>query len=250
MESVYTVVFSVSFAKFNKSGADFLEAQYWHQKWHDEKIGFHQADVNKRLKAFWSDVVELAAHEGRKPCVFVPLCGKSLDMLWLHEQGCEVLGIELSEKAVEAFFAENALTYNRVDDGEFVVFQGVGNAAGIKIMAGDFFKLTPVHTASCTLLYDRASLIAMNADMRADYTEHLGMLLASGLRGLLLTISYDQDQMSGPPFSVSDETVQVLLEKCFDIQLLAHYSGPEKLGNLAGRGLETLDERVHLLVRK
>jgi len=235
-----------------------MEADYWHQKWTQGSIGFHQKSVNKRLVHYWPTLLSaefssgLSATElttGPNPRVFVPLCGKSLDMLWLHEQGHDVLGVELSEKAAEAFFVENDLAFDSRRDGEFDVFSGTGKAQGIVLLAGDFFALTPEQLHQCGAFYDRASLIAMNNTFRTHYAEHLARILPAGATGLLLSISYDQEKMNGPPFSVPDEMVHELLQHYFTIQQLAHYTGPNRLGNLAERGLETLDERVYLLKR-
>ena len=233
-----------------------MDAQFWQQKWAEEKIGFHQTEVNKRLVTYWPQVMRNALTQtgdhsaSAKSCVFVPLCGKSLDMLWLHEQGHQVLGVELSTRAAKAFFEENGLEFEQTDVDGFTWFTGFNHAKGITLMAGDFFQMTAMHTRKCTALYDRASMIAMKPDMRADYTRQLAMLTPSNSRGILLTISYDQSRMQGPPFSVSDEIARSLLNENFQIEELAHYSGPERVGNLAERGLETLDERVYLLTRK
>jgi len=233
-----------------------MDAEYWQQKWDEEKIGFHQADTNKRLVTFWPQV-SFAERSRAKPsgavqesCVFVPLCGKSLDMLWLHKQGHQVLGIELSDKAVQAFFSENHLGYDTRQDGQFTYYVGNGDALGITIMVGDYFALTPDHCQPCDAFYDRASMIAMPPDMRERYTDHLATLMPAGSEGLLLTISYDQSRMQGPPFSVTSESVQKLLGNTFNIKRLAFFCGPERLGNLRDRGLETLEERVYLLKRK
>ena len=63
-----------------------MEAAFWHQKWKENRIGFHQADFNRWLQSWWS------AQQGSDP-VLVPLCGKSRDMLWLREQGHPVDGL-------------------------------------------------------------------------------------------------------------------------------------------------------------
>lgn len=222
-----------------------MQADYWHQKWADNKIGFHQERPNKRLEHHWPEL-DLAGNE----TVFVPLCGKSLDMLWLHRQGHSVLGIELSEKAVASFFSDNALPFTRceAEDG-FLVYSGTADAEGIQILVGDYFQLTPDHLAHCRALYDRAALIAMQDEMRRRYAAHLAHTLAADTRGLLLAISYDEGRMQGPPFSVPEENVRELLGEHFDVAELAHYGGPERLGNLADSGLETLDERVYVLTR-
>lgn len=222
-----------------------MESAYWTNKWSENQIGFHQADINKRLIRFWPDVA--AVDPSCK--VFVPLCGKSRDMLWLHGQGHAVVGVELSIKAAEAFFNENQLQAERDTVDGFEVFRGVHKADGITLMAGDYFSLTPQHLTGCTSFYDRASLIAMPESMREDYANQLASLMAADARGLLLSIAYNQQKMKGPPFSVPDNAVHELLGHSFSIEQLAHFGGPKHVGNLAERGLETLDERVYLLTR-
>lgn len=221
-----------------------MDPDYWHGKWETDAIGFHQSRVNSRLTTFWPKVAP--STDG---CVFVPLAGKSLDMLWLHERGHSVLGVELSEKAVAAFFEENGLPHERRGDDSFVEYSGIGSARGITLLVGDFFALHPAQLAHVQAFYDRASLIAMNDALRARYAEHLGRILPLGSRGLLLSIDYDQSKMQGPPFAVSAETVERLLGGHFDIEELLCESGPERLGNLKDRGLDTLTERAYRLNR-
>ena len=222
-----------------------MKGSYWQEKWAAGKIGFHQERVNKRLAEHW-DALDVAPGA----VVFVPLCGKSLDMLWLHGRAHPVLGVELVEAAVLAFFEENALPYERRADGAFERFSGTGAAAGIELLVGDFFALTADDLDGVGALYDRASLIAMDDAFRARYARQLAAIVPRGTDGLLLAIDYEQARMAGPPFAVPDAVVQDLLGEPFDIETLAHYSGPERLGNLAGRGLETLDERVYRLRRR
>lgn len=222
-----------------------MDARYWHEKWASDRIAFHQDRPNKRLAEHWPT---LGLEPGTP--VFVPLAGKSLDMLWLHGQGHPVLGVELSEKAVAAFFAENDLDHERRAAGPFERFSGTGEAAGIELLAGDFFALDAARLASVGGLYDRASLIAMDDALRARYARHLGTIVPAGCTGLLLAIDYDQAKMKGPPFAVPDAEVRALLGDDFAVEELAHHGGPERVGNLAERGLDTLDERVYRLRRR
>jgi len=114
---------------------------------------------------------------------------------------------------------------------------------------GDFFDLKPQHLQPFDAYYDRAAMVALPDALRVKYATHMAFLMREGARALLLTFSYIQANMDGPPFSVSDENVRKLLGQSFDICELEHYSGTDRLGNLADRGLETLDERVYLLTR-
>ncbi len=84
-----------------------MEPSFWHQKWQLQQIGFHQQQVNPFLVKYWPSLA-IAETSG----VFVPLCGKSLDMCYLAELRHGVLGCELNPLAVEQFFSENDLSDN------------------------------------------------------------------------------------------------------------------------------------------
>jgi len=179
-----------------------MEPKFWQERWARNQIGFHLPEVNPYLLRYWPS---LTLAQGAK--VLVPLCGKSLDLMWLASNGYHVLGVELSEQAVDAFFREQNLTPRITWHGVFKVYQ----ADLIEIWCGDFFALDAGALADCTALYDRAALIALPPLMRAQYAEQLNSLLRPGCQGLLITLDYDQTQKAGPPFAVTDDEVKVLL---------------------------------------
>ena len=43
--------------------------------------------------------------------IFVPMCGKTPDMLWLAEQGHAITGVEINARYIKAFFREADLEY-------------------------------------------------------------------------------------------------------------------------------------------
>ena len=217
-----------------------MEASFWHQRWSENQIGFHQENVNSRLIRLWPEL-DITPGAG----VFVPLCGKSTDMLWLAEQGYRVLGVELSEPACEAFFQENGLSCRTERRGAFIEFTG----DNVRLLAGDFFSLTRADLEEVMAFYDRAALVALPESMRPDYARHMGEILRPGSRGLCISMSYDESRMNGPPFSVTEEEVRRLFAPLFDVDTLARSSGPEIVGNLRERGLDTLDEAVFRMVR-
>jgi len=178
-----------------------MHASFWHSRWQSNQIGFHQAQVNAYLQQQWP---ALALESGAR--VLVPLCGKSLDMLWLAGQGLQVLGVELSGRAVEDFFAEHQLVPQVEQSGAFKVYR----CDDIEIRCGDFFALTAEDVKGCTALYDRAAVIALPVEMRKRYVEHLSAILPLSAKGLLITLDYDQSQIDGPPFAVTDGEVQRL----------------------------------------
>ncbi len=78
-----------------------MNAEFWHSRWQEKRIGFNQSAVNPLLINYFKQL-NLPAGS----LVFVPLCGKSIDMAWLAAQGYDVVGVELVETAVQAFFTE------------------------------------------------------------------------------------------------------------------------------------------------
>ncbi len=211
-----------------------MEADFWHQRWENEQIGFHLSQVNPYLVECWP---KLKLHAGSR--VFVPLCGKSLDMLWLAEQGHEVVGVEISPIAVRAFFEENDLSPTVEQQGAFEIWR----MDQITLLCGDFFELQPPQLGEVSAVYDRASLIALPEDMRPDYVEHLNHL-APDVPRLLITLEYDQSKMAGPPFSVSDDEVRSLYEDRSSLTHLATTNVIEANERFREKGLESLLESV------
>jgi thiopurine S-methyltransferase len=141
-------------------------AEYWLQRWQQGRIGFHDAEADPRL----IEHHEIFANSLR---VLVPLCGKSVDLEWLVIHGHEVVGIELSELAAQAFFAERGLTPERREQGRFTQFRH----GSVTILVGDFFAADSEELGSFDGAYDRAAMIALPADVRARYVKHLRRLL-------------------------------------------------------------------------
>lgn len=188
-----------------------MEPGFWHDKWHQQQIGFHQQDINPFLVKYWQKLALPAAAK-----VFVPLCGKSLDMCFLAEQGHQVIGCELNELAVQQFFSDNQLEMTKTAVGEHLHYQ----TEQISLYQGDIFTLPNELTQDVTAFYDRAALIAWPESMRAQYAKQLAGLLPSGSLGLLVTLDYPQEALNGPPFAVSPTWVETYLTEDFEIQLL------------------------------
>ncbi|MEG8235006.1 thiopurine S-methyltransferase [Pseudomonas orientalis] len=217
-----------------------MQPEFWQERWARNQIGFHLPEVNPYLQRHWP---QLGLVDGAK--VLVPLCGKSLDLVWLASQGCHVMGVELSEQAVEAFFNEQGLAPQISRRGDFKVYQ----TGLIEVWCGDFFALDAQAVAGCSALYDRAALIALPPLMRAQYAERLTALLGRGCQGLLVTLDYDQVQKAGPPFAVSDAEVRVLLGEHWALDKLEEQDILGESWKFVQDGVTRLDERVYRLTR-
>jgi thiopurine S-methyltransferase len=168
-------------------------ANQWTERWERGQIGWHEAGGNASLKKYWQI-------SGRH--VLVPFCGKSKDLLWLESQGNEVTGVELSELAVRAFFAENRLEFT-AEDGELKMFKA--KARRITLFCGDYFAL---QTGPFDAHYDRGALIALPAERRPAYAQHTSSLLTDSAQQLVIAVQYDQNIASGPPYSVGADEIQ------------------------------------------
>lgn len=215
-----------------------MEKNFWHERWERQEIGFHQNEINPFLDRHWQ---ELQLAPGSK--VFVPLCGKSLDMLWLRDQGHTVLGVELSPIAVQAFFRENGYTPEHAARENFDCCE----AGNIRILCGDFFNLKKEDMKGVSAVYDRASLVALPPEMRGRYVRHLLGILPPATRILLLSFNYHQPEMPGPPFAVSIEEVELLYKGRADIRLIAQHDTLDENPRFRERGLTRLQESIFLL---
>jgi len=189
-----------------------VEAPYWKQKWEAGDIGFHLDRPHPQLVRHFSDV-----EPGQ---VLVPLCGKSNDLIWLRDQGHQVVGIELSRIACEAFFAENSIAYEFREIGAFTVF----TAERVTIWCGDFFSVPDAAWIGCTALYDRAAMIALPKNMRSKYAEEVvrRWRAPAGAPMLLIAIEYSSPDSAtesiGPPFSVTENEIARHYGPAFEIR--------------------------------
>lgn len=209
-----------------------MDHDFWHQRWQNQQIGFHLGEVNPILLTHFQT---LGLQAGQR--IFVPLCGKTLDMHWLLAQGLHVVGAELSQLAIDALFTELGLTPEITQLDTFRHYR----AGNIEIFQGDFFALTPALLRSVDAVYDRAALIALPGDLRGRYTDHLKQITGTAPQ-LLISFQYDQSLVAGPPFSVSKEEVSSHYDEDYTVTQLESIRMEKGM-----RGLYPAEETAWLL---
>ena len=187
-----------------------MDRAFWLQRWRDGELGFHEGRPNDLLAAHFN---ALSLKTGR---VFVPLCGKAVDLHWLREQGFDVCGIDLSRLAIEQLFEEVGAKPEIVDMGALVRF----SAPQLEIYFGDIFDLSAGALGTVDAIYDRAALVALPAELRARYAAHLARITNRAPQ-FLIAFDYDQQSMEGPPFSVPENEIRALYGVDYTLEKLA-----------------------------
>ena len=218
-----------------------MQREFWLERWQNNDIGWHQPEVNRWLARYWGQLAVPA--EG---AVFVPLCGKSLDMRWLYQQGHDVVGVELSEAAARAYFDE-AGEICRTEVRQFFVAH-VGPSA--RIYSGDCLDLSAYELKGVGGAFDRGALVALPPKMRARYADHLQRILPERTRVLLVTLEYDQSLVEGPPHAVHAEEVQALFEARCEVARLASHATDQLPPKFASAGVTQATETVYAITKQ
>jgi thiopurine S-methyltransferase len=199
-----------------------VDASFWHEKWERNEIAFHEPKANPLLVVHFDSLPLPPASR-----IFVPLCGKTLDIHWLLSLGHRVVGSELSEIAVQQLFSDLGVTPSTTAIGKVTRY----SAPGIDIFHGDIFDLSRSDLGSVDAVYDRAALVALPDALRTRYARHLAQITDRAMQ-LVICFAYDQRLLSGPPFSVNGAEVTRLYQGDYELRLLG---SAEVIGGLKGR---------------
>ena len=188
-----------------------MEHSFWHRRWQKNEIGFHESEPNK-LMVRSIDALKLAPNS----VVFLPLCGKTLDIGWLLSQGHQVVGIELEVLAVEQLFKQlDRVPEIQVINDDLTCYQG----ENITIYHGDILTLSKQQLGPEDAIYDRAAMVALPAEMRTKYCRHM-LTIRPAINQLLIVFEYDQNQLTGPPFAISKSDIQSYYGQDYGVNLL------------------------------
>ena len=214
-----------------------MNKSFWNEAWELNRIGFHQEEINSHLKKYYGHF------SNTNSTFFIPLCGKSKDMDWISSKGHHVTGVEIIEKAITDFFEERGISPDESvlgDEGKSY------HTDNFTIYHQDFFQLK--HPPFLNI-YDRGSLIALPQTMREDYARKIIELTSLGSQILLITLSYDQELSSGPPFSVPPKEVEHLFSSKFQVTTLQNSKIQTSNGRFKEAGITEMNHHVLFLNR-
>lgn len=212
-----------------------MNKEFWNEKWSRSEISFHEKEPNPLLVTYL-DRVPLA-HGAR---IFVPLCGKTLDIHWLLSKEFQIVGIELNESAIRQLFLELGVEPNIIEVDGLKKY----SAKSIEIYVGDIFNLKREILDLVDAVYDRAAFVALPIEMRNGYALHVADITDAAPQ-LLICYEYDQKTMTGPPFSISDSEVERQYHRLYEIELLGRIAVDGGL-----KGIYEARENVWLLRRR
>jgi thiopurine S-methyltransferase len=218
-----------------------MDPDFWHQRWRTGQIGFHQSSPHPFLERWWPS---LRLPPGSR--IYVPLCGKSLDMVWLAVRGYRVVGSELSAIAVQEFFGERDDVVERAVRGPFTLHR----SRSFEIFEGDALQLTTELLGPVQGGYDRGALVALPPAMRNAYVANFAALVPPQSPTLLVGLEYDEAVRDGPPFSVRGQEVRALYDESFAVRELERVDIIEDSPRFAAQGLRSLHEVAYELVRR
>ena len=212
------------------------DREAWLARWREGHTHFHLGQVHPTLMRY-VDQVPLG---GR---ILVPLCGKSLDLGWLKDQGYDVVGVELAEQAVSELFQQLEVEPTRTLDGPFEILE----SPGLSVYVGDIFELNANIAGTFDTIWDRAALIALNPTDRARYAPHVSSFRKKVGSVLLSVLVYDQQKMSGPPFSVTDDEIYRLYTAYKSVEKLQSKNVTSRNPMFIEAGLDTVTENLWLI---
>lgn len=248
----------------------FLVSLIYVPQWKNQRTAFHLSDVNRILKDHVDKLISTDNDDeddteeddkGKATClnrrVFVPLCGKTLDMTFLTKLADEVVGVEGIRMALEQFSEENP-DLNVKFEG---TVNGFDRFVGDKIilLRGNYFDLDDTKAGGkFGAIYDRGSMVAIEPHLRTDYVDTLGKLIAPGGKILLVVLERlgeEEAVKRGPPFTLPDSTIRELFESKDWFESLSVIDESDQLErNPEDRkryeGLDKLWERVYLIKAK
>ncbi|XP_052247284.1 probable thiopurine S-methyltransferase isoform X6 [Dreissena polymorpha] len=214
----------------------------WDYRWSLNQTKFHMPKVHPMLQKY----IDKLLNGKNRQTVFVALCGKTLDMKWLLDQGHEVVGNDCVDSACRQFFEENNIPYTShpldgVDGALFTATDG----SSIKLYRCDCFELPKVMKEKVSCIWDRGGFVALPVKERSRYALSLRAIMKNDCRYLLDCFLLDNSKFGGPPFNCDEKDVKQAFETFCKIEKLETRDAFTKWQE--SWGISSFIEEVYLL---
>lgn len=211
---------------------------HWLDAWNRGLTPWSDPGINQYLR---DNLAKLRLTTGCT--ILVPMCGDSADMVWLAEQGHNVVGIDISHLAIESFFSQATIAYNKIGN----VYTSKNTPLNITIINENIFNTELLSTFSFDAIYDKGALVTVPHKHKPKYILRMHKL-APRAKILLITAYYRQAPGYGaPPFLESVESVQSLYREHYSFSLLEHKIGNDNQEKAKAQTSESQEHIVALL---
>jgi len=190
--------------------------QYWQARWATGQSQWHSDQPHKYLVKY----IDQLAVGSSKVRIFLPMCGKAGDLMYLYQAGHTVLGVEGVPFVVEQFFRENKIEHEKTKMEELNGWKYKSKDGRMTVFACDFFLMTPAILGAVDAVYDRGALTAITPQDRQSYIAVMKNLLSPEFRYILNAYEYDDTMFQGPPRNLPRDEVFNLFEKFAEVDIL------------------------------
>lgn len=203
----------------------------WKECWNTPNVEFHNPQLNELFVKYHQ---RMLTRPGMR--IFVPLCGKAVEMKWLVDHGHKVVGLEAAPVPCKAFFEENGIPYNVKEmkgiHGE--KYESLDH--NIVIYSCDFFLFTADICGEFDGIWDSGGLNSMDVEDREAYIRRIRTLMGKGCVNLTEFVNFDKS-MVDITWSMTKEELQKVFGEGFIVEDLNEMAAPQRLKR---QGCDTL----------
>ncbi|XP_033736866.1 probable thiopurine S-methyltransferase [Pecten maximus] len=181
-----------------------MSCKDWNERWKKEQTQFHMSIVHPMLLKHINRLTDGKSNLR----IFVPLCGKSMDVKWLSDQGHEIVGCDCSEAGCKEIFERDNIPYTSEYRHSVQSTLLKATDRKLSLYVGDFFHLQKKEIGEFDCVWDRGSLVAIPVKRRQEYADILVSVMANETKYLLDCFLVDNVIFGGPPFNCNEKNVK------------------------------------------
>jgi thiopurine S-methyltransferase len=191
------------------------DPDFWINYWETDNVTWQAPIVSPWLEKH----LDKFLGKKKKRKIFVPLCGKSLDMKLLLDLGHRVVGADCSGIACIDFFTENKIpgyfSEELTNEKGVKIIRHRSSCLPITLYEGNIFDLTPDVVGPIDRILDRAALVALPPSIIEDqYLPLLTRLLKPGGKVLFASVS-ELPFPKAPPHAYKSTQIEGILKRFF-----------------------------------
>ncbi|KAL7644768.1 UNVERIFIED_CONTAM: hypothetical protein RMT77_004581 [Armadillidium vulgare] len=218
---------------------------FWEKLWSTKLTPFHQKEVCPFLLKNSSNLNFASPKR-----VFIPLCGKALELKWFYDRGFEVVGVELISIPVEEFFKEQNLSFKIRELPWAKVYESSDQR--IKIYVADIFSVEPEEVGKFDVIWARADYTIVKIAEREKYSKLMKQLCKEKFVYFLCTLQFEVPigRHDTPPRPLSHEETRIFYGDWCKVDLIEEEDGLKYYPQFKSSGIDTVRQSCFILTPK